>query len=98
MVFMTNAETLTTGIEYKVRKLLEQNAAIKTENEKLAGEIKVLNAKIENLMAITNELESKLTVVKLAKALNKEESRTNVKLKINELVRDIDRCIGLLNK
>ncbi|MCD6661185.1 MAG: hypothetical protein LT105_13560 [Lentimicrobium sp.] len=95
---MTNAETLTTGIEYKVRKLLEQNAAIKTENEKLAGEIKVLNAKIENLMAITNELESKLTVVKLAKALNKEESRTNVKLKINELVRDIDRCIGLLNK
>lgn len=98
MVFMTNAETLTTGIEYKVRKLLEQNAAIKTENEKLAGEIKVLNAKIENLMAITNELESKLTIVKLAKALNKEESRTNVKLKINELVRDIDRCIGLLNK
>jgi hypothetical protein len=98
MVFMTNAETLTTGIEYKVRKLLEQNAAIKTENEKLAGEMKVLNAKIENLMAITNELESKLTVVKLAKALNKEESRTNVKLKINELVRDIDRCIGLLNK
>lgn len=95
---MTNAETLTTGIEYKVRKLLELNAAIKTENEKLAGEIKVLNAKIENLMAITNELESKLTVVKLAKALNKEESRTNVKLKINELVRDIDRCIGLLNK
>lgn len=95
---MTNAETLTTGIEYKVRKLLEQNAAIKTENEKLAGEIKVLNAKIENLMAITNELESKLTVVKLAKALNKGESRTNVKLKINELVRDIDRCIGLLNK
>lgn len=95
---MTNAETLTTGIEYKVRKLLEQNAAIKTENEKLAGEIKVLKAKIENLMAITNELESKLTVVKLAKALNKEESRTNVKLKINELVRDIDRCIALLNK
>ena len=95
---MTNAETLTTGIEYKVRKLLELNAAIKTEKEKLAGEIKVLNAKIENLMAITNELESKLTVVKLAKALNKEESRTNVKLKINELVRDIDRCIGLLNK
>lgn len=95
---MTSAETLTTGIEYKVRKLLENNNALKAENEKLSQEAKALNAKIENLKANVSELENKIIVVKLAKTLNKEESRTNVKLKINELVRDIDRCIGLLNK
>ncbi len=95
---MTSAETLTTGIEYKVRKLLEKNSALKAENEKLSQETKALNARIENLKANVSELENKLIVVKLAKTLNKEESRTNVKLKINELVRDIDRCIGLLNK
>lgn len=95
---MTSAETLTTGIEYKVRKLLEKNNGLKAENEKLNQEAKALNAKIENLKANLSELENKLIVVKLAKSLNKEESRTNVKLKINELVRDIDRCIGLLNK
>ncbi|KAF0201016.1 MAG: phenylalanyl-tRNA synthetase subunit [Bacteroidetes bacterium] len=95
---MTSAETLTSGIEYKVRKLLEKCNALKAENEKLNQEAKALNARIENLKANVSELENKLIVVKLAKTLNKEESRTNVKLKINELVRDIDRCIGLLNK
>ncbi|MBW6491554.1 MAG: hypothetical protein K0B15_10235 [Lentimicrobium sp.] len=95
---MTNVETLITGIEYKVRKVLESNEVLKSENEKLTGEIRSLKAQVENLKVLQSELENKLIVVKLAKSLNKEESRTNVKLKINELVRDIDRCIGLLNK
>ncbi len=95
---MTSAETLITGIEYKIRKLTEKNQVLKVENDKLSGEISSLKAQIENLFIKQSELENKIIVVKLAKSLNKEESRTNVKLKINELVRDIDRCIGLLNK
>ena len=95
---MKHAETLITGIEYKVRKLTEKNHSLKAENDKLNGELRSLKAQIENLIVIQRELEHKLTVIKLAKSLNKEDSRTNVKLKINELVRDIDRCIGLLNK
>ncbi|MDY0102629.1 MAG: hypothetical protein RBS07_06795 [Lentimicrobium sp.] len=95
---MTSAETLIAGIEYKIRKLTEKNQVLKAENDKLSGEISSLKAQIENLLTIQSELENKIIVVKLAKSLNKEESRTNVKLKINELVRDIDRCIGLLNK
>ena len=95
---MKHAETLITGIEYKVRKLTEKNHSLKAENDKLTKELRSLKAQIENLFIQQRELENKLTVIKLAKSLNKEESRTNVKLKINELVRDIDRCIGLLNK
>lgn len=95
---MKHAETLITGIEYKVRKLTEKNHSLKAENDKLTRELRSLKAQIENLLVIQRELENKLNVIKLAKSLNKEESRTNVKLKINELVRDIDRCIGLLNK
>lgn len=95
---MKHAETLITGIEYKVRKLTERNHSLKAENDKLSRELKSLQAQIENLFVQQRELENKLNVIKLAKSLNKEESRTNVKLKINELVRDIDRCIGLLNK
>ena len=95
---MKHAETLITGIEYKVRKLTERNHSLKAENNKLTGDLKSLQAQIENLFVQQRELENKLNVIKLAKSLNKEESRTDVKLKINELVRDIDRCIGLLNK
>ena len=44
------------------------------------------------------ELEEKYKVVKLAKSLNQENDKsTDIKLKINELVREIDKCIALLN-
>jgi chromosome segregation ATPase len=98
VVSMNNAVTLVTGIEYKVRRLTGKCGILKAENQRLTEEVNALKNRIETLEASLNELQEKLTVLKLAKSLNREESRTNVKLKINELVREIDHCIGLLNK
>lgn len=95
---MKSAVTLVAGIDYKVRKLIEKNGILKGENQRLYNEVNSLNMRIEDLQKEINELHEKLTALKLAKSLNREESRTNVKLKINELVREIDHCIGLLNK
>lgn len=95
---MKNAETLVAGIEYKVRRLLEKNGLLHSENERLKNEMTGLKNNIEDLERNIFELKEKITTLKLAKTLNKEESRTEVKLKINELVREIDHCIGLLNK
>lgn len=95
---MKNAETLLAGIEYKVRRLLEKNGLLHTENEQLKDEVAGLKSNIEDLERSIFELKEKTTTLKLAKTLNKDESRTEVKLKINELVREIDHCIGLLNK
>ncbi len=95
---MKNAETLVAGIAYKVRRLIEKNGALHRENKQLAEEVAGLKSNIEKLERKIFELNEKLTTLKLAKTLNKEESRTEVKLKINELVREIDHCIGLLNK
>ncbi|KAF5070750.1 hypothetical protein DSECCO2_219350 [anaerobic digester metagenome] len=95
---MKSAVTLVAGIDYKVRKLIEKNGILKGENQRLHNEVNSLSMRIEDLRKEINELHEKLTALKLAKSLNREESRTNVKLKINELVREIDHCIGLLNK
>ncbi len=95
---MKSAVTLVAGIDYKVRKLIEKNGILKGENQRLHNEVNSLSMRIEDLQKEINELHEKLTALKLAKSLNREESRTNVKLKINELVREIDHCIGLLNK
>ena len=95
---MNSAETLLAGIEYKVRKLIGQTGTLHEENERLRAEVKQLKAEIEKLETGNIELQEKLKTLKLAKSLNKEEKRTDVKLKINELVREIDHCIGLLNK
>jgi len=95
---MKNAETLVSGIEYKIRRLIGQTGVLQEEKRLLAAENQTLKTQNEKLMQKVNELEEKLKTLKLAKSLNKEEKRTEVKLKINELVREIDHCIGLLNK
>jgi predicted RNase H-like nuclease (RuvC/YqgF family) len=95
---MESAETLIAGIEYKVRKLIGQTGILQEENKQLKNEVNLLKSEIEMLEARVTDLQEKQKTLKLAKSLNKEEKRTEVKLKINELVREIDHCIGLLNK
>lgn len=94
---MKNAETLISGIAYKVRKLIETNDRLTLENKQLREEISSLKSKVNLFDNNINTLENHISTLKLAKSLNKEESRTNVKLRINELVRDIDHCIAILN-
>jgi predicted nucleic acid-binding Zn-ribbon protein len=98
MGFMKNAETLVAGIDYKVRKLIGQNGMLQEENNKLSIEVNTLKSENEKLETKIFELQERIKTLKLAKSLNKEEKKTDVKLKINELVREIDHCIGLLNK
>lgn len=98
LVFMSSAETLITGIEYKIRKLIGLNESLRAENKQLKTEAEGLRSEVEQLKLRINELQQQQITLKLAKTLNKEEKKTEVKLKINELVREIDHCIGLLNK
>lgn len=45
-----------------------------------------------------NELTEQNKLIKLAKEMSTEKGDTHeLKIKINELIRDIDRCIDLLN-
>ncbi len=95
---MENAVTLVAGIDYKVRKLIIRIEKLENENKELNNIIKELRANIKNLEQNISEHQEKIKVLKLAKSLNKEESRTEVKLKINELLREIDNSIRLLNR
>ncbi|MDR1951188.1 MAG: hypothetical protein LBP96_03045 [Bacteroidales bacterium] len=44
------------------------------------------------------ELENKINVLKISGGFSSGKDSTKAKLAINELVRDIDKCIGLLNQ
>ena len=70
------------------------------ENSVLNEKIKSLSSEKSELLAINNELKEQIKMLKLAKQLDGEklEENKDVKLMINEMVREIDKCIGLLNK
>ena len=72
------------------------------ENTLLNEKIKLLNSEKAELSATNAELLEQIKMLKLASKIDGDIEGINknkdVKLMINEMVREIDKCIGLLNK
>ncbi len=72
------------------------------ENTLLQKKVKLLNNEKAELSVINDKLKEQLKMLKLAKKLdgdfNEITKSKDVKLMINEMVKEIDKCIGLLNK
>jgi regulator of replication initiation timing len=72
--------------------LQEENDLLKLENQSLSAALDVSKDK-------GKDLEEKLRVLKLAKSFSEtNEKSLDIKQKINEFVREIDKCIVLLKK
>ena len=70
----------------------EANALLKNDKSDLS--VKLNKKEEENL-----SLETKLNVLKLAKSISGENNDfQDAKVKVNNLVREIDKCIALLNR
>jgi hypothetical protein len=85
-------------IKEKIRQLIidkdnfaNENIQLTIKNEELIGKIKEQEIKI-------SELINKNNYIKISQSVKQSEGNEDVKNKIDELVREIDNCIGLLNK
>jgi hypothetical protein len=94
---MKDVATLVSGIEYKLGKLIEQQLIQRADNKKHISEIHELKQVINEQKHTIRQLEDKIKILKIAKTTETKEGNVEAKLKINELVREIDKCIGLLN-
>jgi hypothetical protein len=81
----------------KVEKLGSRYAYVKQENELLLAQVSELKLQNRQKDERILELVEKQNLIKMARALPTDESRKDVKLKINDMVREIDKCISLLN-
>ena len=95
---MKDKKVLITGIEYKVRKLVDQYNKLKKNQVLLLEENKKLKEVVEEKNIFVENLKQEIPKIKLAKSLESKEGSNDAKMKINELVREIDKCIGLLNQ
>ena len=94
---MKDVANLVSGVENKVRKLIERHQSLYSENELLNSEIQQLKQANHDQKQTIKQLEEKFKILRLAKTLETKEGNVEAKLKINELLREIDKCIGLLN-
>ncbi|MDR0367971.1 MAG: hypothetical protein LBH82_02370 [Bacteroidales bacterium] len=75
----------------KYRQLQDENKSLRQKNKELKGIVNILESKIK----IQRE---ELAKYKLTAMLNNNGDNAEVKQKINQLVREIDKCIKLLNE
>ncbi len=95
---MKDLSVLVSGIQYKVVLLKDRLNKLENDNKKLLVKHNELLQAFEKQSVLLKELEEKNEVLKFAKVLEKGKDITDTKLKINELVREIDKCLALLNK
>jgi len=94
---MSDLITLVSGIEFKIRELTDKNDKLESENQVLLEENKALKSTIEEDKLNIKQLEYRNQIIKIAKVLEGKKGSTKAKQQLNELLREVDRCIGLLN-
>ena len=86
-------------LEEKIDRLVERYRTEKRENSMLRGEISRLTQQLEQASVSHTELEEQFNKLKMAKAIEASSEDVHAtKLRINQIVREIDKCIALLNR
>ena len=89
---------LISNIEKKLSNLLSSYETLKNKNLKLEDENNKLITKIEDNSQIINSLNDKIKIMSISKSVDVSKNDIKqTKLKINEYIREIDKCIAQLN-
>jgi chromosome segregation ATPase len=94
---MSNLVSLVSAIETKLNKLTEKQKILLAKLEKYENDIQQLKKVHDEYKNEISKLREQYRILKLSKTLETKEGAVEAKTKINELVREIDKCIGLLN-
>ena len=83
-----------------VENLQKKNDNVNLKNVDLENELSQLKEDKKNLLNEITALNDKIKMLKLAKNIegSGEEKNKDLKLMINEMVREIDKCVALINK
>jgi flagellar biosynthesis/type III secretory pathway chaperone len=87
------------SLEMKINKLISLYTVTKQEKVIIVNENANLKNELAEKQEVVKELEEKIKVIKISSLVSSnDEDKKKTKQKINEYVREIDRCIALLNK
>jgi hypothetical protein len=96
---MSRVANQLTQVLDKTARLVELCAALQEENDTLRLENQSLEVAVETSKKLTIELEERVRALKLARSLKGDSEKSlDIKQKISEFVREIDKCIVLLKK
>ena len=98
-IFLLNMKATIERIHNKLESLLANYQQLKEELKTSNQKVDVLSKQLDEHNQTIQQLNEKNKVLKLSSSIQGEQGDNKAaKQKINELVREIDKCIALLNK
>ncbi len=94
---MDDLPLIVEGFETKIKRLVFQIDQLNTENGSLKVEVSDLKSAIDEKTDIIAELRYEIQTLKVVKVLERGDS-SQAKQKINDLLREIEKCYSLLNR
>lgn len=97
---MTGIELLNQAerLNRKVNTLVEKHRKLLEELETLKEENRFLKLQCHNQLETDSRESLNQQIIHLTQSLTQGKEKAEVRNTINEIVREIDRCIGLLNQ
>ena len=94
---MNNLEVHIKAVNEKLQQLLKKHVAIKKENENLKGELNTLKEREVEYKYALHEMEQKVSILKIASGETNEKDKEEFEKRVNQYIKEIDKCIGLLS-
>ena len=81
----------------KIERLIKLYISSLDKNREMEAEAKELQSRIERMKNENIKLHEEIKTLKVATAISTGEGSSEAKNRISQLVREIDKCIALLN-
>ncbi len=82
----------------KLQQLLKQYSRLQKENERLKEELHLARNKEIESQHTVEELQQQIGILKLASGEMNEKDKKEFEKKINQYVREVDKCISFLSQ
>jgi uncharacterized protein YjcR len=94
---MKDLSLLVSDVKQKAEKLIVKHEILAEKNTNLLKEVEKIKKELEIKDQQISELNNKVKLLKIAGSVDTDGTK-EVKLKINEMVREIDKCIAQINR
>ena len=95
---MASVENDIKRVYNKLQQLLKQYLLLQKENEKLKQEVKQLQENNEQQLEQIEQLQIQVSLLKAASSHLNETDKKVFERKINQYIKDIDKCITMLSE
>ena len=95
---MPESEVQLKRIQDKLQQLLKQHIAVQKENSRLKEDLDAARQKVSLHQKSADELKQQVSILKVSAGEMSEADKKEFEKRINDYLKEIDRCIALLGE